>query len=163
MHTNLPHGRATRTCARTRTTKTRTLTRTLTLTLALALALALALTHTQTHVHTRRHSAYAGIGSGGALAVCAGLTVLPSKKAYMIGVHVALLMQVGSTLVGQDTIRHKYYLLVPAGCVSVSTVRVVLPAYVWIHTNYRHKYYQSPVSTNVGGMHVHQISNQSRR
>jgi len=40
------------------------------------------------------HSAYAGLGCGGTLALCAGMAVMPSRKMYMIGVHVALLLQV---------------------------------------------------------------------
>ena len=39
------------------------------------------------------HSAYAGIGSCGALAACAGLTVGGTKKLYMIGVHLGLMLQ----------------------------------------------------------------------
>ena len=39
------------------------------------------------------HSAYAGGGGGGALVLCAALAAAPSKKLYMIGVHVALLLQ----------------------------------------------------------------------
>ena len=43
------------------------------------------------------HSAYAGIGSGGALGVCALLSVSGSRPLYMVGVHVALLFQVALT------------------------------------------------------------------
>ena len=40
------------------------------------------------------HSAWAGLGSGGSLVVCSVMAILPSRKMYMIGVHVALLLQV---------------------------------------------------------------------
>merc|ERR1712007_180937 len=40
------------------------------------------------------HSAYAGIGSMGALCLCAGMSVSGSKKLYMIGVHLAMVLQV---------------------------------------------------------------------
>ena len=40
------------------------------------------------------HSAHAGIGAGTALVVCAILAVIGVRKLYMIGVHVALLLQV---------------------------------------------------------------------
>ena len=43
------------------------------------------------------HSAYAGLGSGAALALCAGLTSAGTRKLYMIGVHVALLLQLTFT------------------------------------------------------------------
>ena len=43
------------------------------------------------------HSAYAGVGSAAGLAACAGLAIAPSRKLYMIGVHVALLLQVAFT------------------------------------------------------------------
>lgn len=39
------------------------------------------------------HSAYAGVGMGAALLVCAIMAVSPSHKLYMIGVHFALLLQ----------------------------------------------------------------------
>ena len=39
------------------------------------------------------HSAYAGFGGGGALALCALMSVSGSYKLYMIGVHIALLLQ----------------------------------------------------------------------
>ena len=39
------------------------------------------------------HSAYAGAGGGGALVVCSLLSVSGSYRMYMIGVHVALLLQ----------------------------------------------------------------------
>ena len=39
------------------------------------------------------HSAYAGAGGGAALVVCGLLSVSGSYKLYMIGVHVALLLQ----------------------------------------------------------------------
>jgi hypothetical protein len=40
------------------------------------------------------HSAYAGTGAGVALGACAALTAAPSYKMYMIGVHLALVLQV---------------------------------------------------------------------
>ena len=40
------------------------------------------------------HSAYAGGGAGLAMGVCAAMTAMPSYKMHMIGVHVALLLQV---------------------------------------------------------------------
>jgi hypothetical protein len=39
------------------------------------------------------HSAYAGAGGGAALAVCAAMSVAGTKRLYMIGVHVGLLLQ----------------------------------------------------------------------
>ena len=39
------------------------------------------------------HSAYAGGAGGAALIVCAAMAAAPSKKLYMVGVHVALLLQ----------------------------------------------------------------------
>ena len=39
------------------------------------------------------HSAYAGFGCGGVLAVCALMSISGSYKLYMIGVHIALLLQ----------------------------------------------------------------------
>ena len=39
------------------------------------------------------HSAYAGAGGGGILVVCSLLSVSGSYRLYMIGVHVALLLQ----------------------------------------------------------------------
>ena len=42
---------------------------------------------------TAMHSAYAGLGSYAALNVCAALS-LGSRKLYMIGVHIGLLLQV---------------------------------------------------------------------
>ena len=39
------------------------------------------------------HSAYAGAGGGGVLVVCSLLSVSGSYRLYMIGVHVALLLQ----------------------------------------------------------------------
>ena len=39
------------------------------------------------------HSAYAGAGGGAALVVCGLLSVSGSYKLYMIGVHLALLLQ----------------------------------------------------------------------
>jgi hypothetical protein len=43
------------------------------------------------------HSAYAGGGGCAALAVCAALSVGGSRKLYMIGVHIGLLLQVAFT------------------------------------------------------------------
>lgn len=45
------------------------------------------------------HSAYAGAGGGAALVVCGLLSVLGSYKLYMIGVHLALLLQLLFVLV----------------------------------------------------------------
>jgi hypothetical protein len=39
------------------------------------------------------HSAYAGVGSGASLVLCAILTISGNFKLYMIGVHLALLLQ----------------------------------------------------------------------
>lgn len=39
------------------------------------------------------HSLYAGCGCGALLVLCAALTVSGSRRMYMIGVHVALLLQ----------------------------------------------------------------------
>ena len=43
------------------------------------------------------HSAYAGLGSSGALGACALLSVSGSRPLYMVGVHVALLLQAALT------------------------------------------------------------------
>jgi len=39
------------------------------------------------------HSAYAGIGACAALLTCSGLSLAGTKKLYMIGVHIGLLLQ----------------------------------------------------------------------
>eukprot|EP00320_Phaeocystis_rex_P021989 CAMPEP_0119058234 /NCGR_PEP_ID=MMETSP1178-20130426/2597_1 /TAXON_ID=33656 /ORGANISM="unid sp, Strain CCMP2000" /LENGTH=134 /DNA_ID=CAMNT_0007039143 /DNA_START=38 /DNA_END=442 /DNA_ORIENTATION=- len=45
------------------------------------------------------HSAYAGAGGGGALVLCSLLSISGSYKLYMIGVHLALLLQLLFTFV----------------------------------------------------------------
>mmetsp|Transcript_55107 Transcript_55107/g.118259 ORF Transcript_55107/g.118259 Transcript_55107/m.118259 type:complete len:135 (-) Transcript_55107:43-447(-) len=39
------------------------------------------------------HSAYAGLGGMASLSICAAMSVSGSRKLYMIGVHVALMLQ----------------------------------------------------------------------
>jgi hypothetical protein len=39
------------------------------------------------------HSLYSGAGGGGALALFAAISMMPSRKMYMIGVHLGLLLQ----------------------------------------------------------------------
>merc|ERR1719343_1603920 len=49
--------------------------------------------HSQGWTKQVMHSAYAGLGGMGALTVCGALSVAGSKKLYMIGVHLGLLLQ----------------------------------------------------------------------
>mmetsp|Transcript_13445 Transcript_13445/g.43181 ORF Transcript_13445/g.43181 Transcript_13445/m.43181 type:complete len:129 (+) Transcript_13445:91-477(+) len=48
---------------------------------------------------TAMHSLYAGAGGGAALGVCGLLTVGGTRKLYMIGVHVGLLLQLAFSAV----------------------------------------------------------------